>query len=96
MLEERLVMGETGGPGTGPRLTLESSGRRLIEHHLYEQSTLAKSRKAVAWGKKEGGKAALWGSKEAIKWAWGAGGAAAATALAYAAWAWLKGLFAGQ
>lgn len=96
MLEQQLVMGETGGPGTGPRLTLKSSGRELIERYLYEKSMLAKTRKAVAWGKEEGGKAALWGSKAAVKWAWGAGGVAAVTALAYAAWAWLKGLFAGQ
>jgi hypothetical protein len=96
MLEQRLVMGESGGPGTGPRLTLEPAGRELIERYLYEKSQLAKRRKAAAWGKEEGGKVALWGSKEAVKWLWAAGGAAAATALAATKWAWLKGLFAGQ
>jgi hypothetical protein len=66
------------------------------EPHLYDKSTLAKNRKVVAWGKEQGGKAAIWGSKEAAKWIWVACGSAAVIAVATAAWAWLKGLFARQ
>jgi hypothetical protein len=36
-LEQGLVIGETGGPGTGPRLTLELSGREMIERYLYKK-----------------------------------------------------------
>jgi hypothetical protein len=96
MFDEQLVMGETGAPGRGPRLTLTSSGLALIERHLYDKSTLAKNRKVVAWAKEQGGKAAILGSKEAAKWIWVAWGSAAVIASATAAWAWLKGLFARQ
>jgi hypothetical protein len=49
MLDANHVSMATGNPINGPLLTLEPSGRDLVEKYLYDKSPLGKRRKAWAW-----------------------------------------------
>jgi hypothetical protein len=51
MLDANHVSMSTGNPMNGPLLTLEPSGRDLVEKHLYEKSSIGKRRKAWSWFK---------------------------------------------